>query len=502
MAYIKLFVLNFDKTYYNLLTTIKETSCDEKESEFKKIQEIDIADKSKLIIYEKHISTINIFNFIESITKEQSYKIDDIEVKYNILNENCRTSFLTQREDNKADTLNQICSPFYSNCNLIEHWDVSLEIKNLWLKIPKDKRKDLAKQLDINLNTLIDRVGNILHFQEIDEIDVSIQHQNDKFLTLSFIKKEAYINDEYIATIEIYSYDDLINKQSFKLTNRFTDIPIQDNENNIHLEVHNVTKNTCVYYNNLYYIGSGHSSSHYFQRDIKENVTQLVEKDNKNLIYSLQYNRKRWTNVLKIQQGLHFFRADSDNEEKAFDYLLKLLVNLEKDTGLDINLPEYIYLVDPYIFKNLAKDKFIKIFNAVKNIELRIIGGRYCIPDFLKSLKTDHLNKYSNVKIKNIKGIKKDKDGNVEYLLKEDGSYKIDKNGNKIPKEIALCHDRWIATKNNEYGFTNSLNNFSSGVSFFKSIEQYFDEAESLWNTKPTQDILVEELNFNEKQEQ
>ena len=61
MAYIKLFVLNFDKIYYNLLTTIKETSCDEKESEFKKIQEIDIADKSKLIIYEKHISTINIY---------------------------------------------------------------------------------------------------------------------------------------------------------------------------------------------------------------------------------------------------------------------------------------------------------------------------------------------------------------------------------------------------------------------------------------------------------
>ena len=174
-----------------ILINCKITKYSHKIKAFKKIQEIDIADKSKLIIYEKHISTINIFNFIESITKEQSYKIDDIEVKYNILNENCRTSFLTQREDNKADTLNQICSPFYSNCNLIEHWDVSLEIKNLWLKISKDKRKDLAKQLDINLNTLIDRVGNILHFQEIDEIDVSIQHQNDKFLTLSFIKKEA-----------------------------------------------------------------------------------------------------------------------------------------------------------------------------------------------------------------------------------------------------------------------------------------------------------------------
>lgn len=499
MAYIKLFILNFDNKYYNLLTTIKETSCDEKESELKKIQEIDIVDKSKLIIYEKHTSANNISNFIKNITKEQNYKINNIEIKYNIFNGNCRTSFLTQREDNKADTLNQICSPFYSNCNLIEYWDTSLEIKNLWLKIPKDTRKNLAKHLDINLNNLIDRVGNILHFQEIDEIDVSIQHQNDKFLTLSFVKKETHVNNEYIATVEIYSYDDLINKQSFKLIDRFTDIPIQDNENNIHLEVYNVTKNTCVYYNNLYYIGAGHSSSHYFQRDIKENVHQLVEKDNKNLIYSLQYNRKRLTNFLKIQQGLHFFRADSDNKEKAFDYLLKLLSDIQNDKGLDINLPEYIYLVDPYIFNNFAKEKFIKIFNIVKNVELRIIGSRYSIPDFLYNLKVDNPNKYLNVKIKNIKGIKKDKDGNVEYLLKDDGSYKIDNNGNKVLEEIALCHDRWIATKNNEYGFTNSLNNFSSGVSFFKSVEQYFDEAESLWNTIQTQDILIEELKFNEK---
>lgn len=91
MAYIKFFVLNINKNYYNLLTTIKETSCDEKESEFKKIHEIDIVDKNKLIIYEKHISASNILNFIENITKEQSHKIDNIEVKYNILNENCRT---------------------------------------------------------------------------------------------------------------------------------------------------------------------------------------------------------------------------------------------------------------------------------------------------------------------------------------------------------------------------------------------------------------------------
>jgi len=494
MAYIKFFVLQINKDYYNLLTTIKETSCDEKEEKVKKAKEINILNENKLIIYEGNISSNNIKNFIKDIIKERQYKLNEIEIKYNIIKENRRTSFLTQREDAKADQFNQICSPFYSNCNLVEYWDTSLKTKNLWLKIPKDRRKELVQHFDINLNHLIDRVGNILHFKEIDEIDVSIQHQNDKFLTLAFIRKENYKDNEYIATIEIYSYDDIINKQIFKLNNRFIDIPIQDNDNNIHLEIYNITTNTCVYYNNLYFIGAGHSSSHYFQRDVKQNATQLIEKSNKNLIYSLQFNRKRWTNSLKIQNGLHFFRTNNDDEEKAFDYLLTLLKNIQKDTELDGKLPEYVYLVDPYIFNNFAREKFIEIFNITKNIELRIVGSKGCIPKFLYELKEKNKNKYSNIKIKNIKGIKKDKDGKVKYLLKEDGSYKIDNNGNKVLEEIALCHDRWIATKNTEYGFTNSLNNFKSGVSFFKSIEQYFDESESLWNTKQTQDILVEEL--------
>ena len=212
----------------------------------------------------------------------------------------------------------------------------------------------------------------------------------------------------------------------------------------------------------------------------------------------MQYNRKKWTNRLKRENGLHFFRANDDNEY-AFNYFLKLLSEIQKDTGLDITSPKYMYLVDPYIFHKVTKEKFLKIFNTIKNIELRIMGSRYSIPEFLYNLKIDNPNKYSNIRIKNIKGIKKDKDGNIEYSLKKDDSFNTDDIENKIPKEVALCHDRWIATQNSEYGFTNSLNNFKTGVSFFKSVEEYFDEAESLWNTTPTEDILIEELNFNEK---
>ena len=234
----------------------------------------------------------------------------------------------------------------------------------MWLQISPKQRIELNQYLDINLNNLIDRVGNILHFQEIDEVDVSIQHQNNKFLTLSFIKKEKYKNNNYIATLEVYSYDDLINKQVFLLNSRFTDIPIQDNENTMKLEIYNINNNTCVYYDNLIYIGAGHSSSHYFQRDIQQNITQLIEKNNNNLIYSLQYNRKKWTNRLKRQNGLHFFRAN-DDKEYAFHYFLKLLSEIQKDTGLDIKSPKYMYLVDPYIFNNVPKEKFIEKLHSV-----------------------------------------------------------------------------------------------------------------------------------------
>lgn len=72
--------------------------------------------------------------------------------------------------------------------------------------------------------------------------------------------------------------------------------------------------------------------------------------------------------------------------------------NIQKDTGLDINILQYMYLVEPYIFNNFAKEKFIKIFNNTKNIELRIIGSRYCIPEFLYNFKATNPGKYSNLK--------------------------------------------------------------------------------------------------------
>ena len=60
-------------------------------------------------------------------------------------------------------------------------------------------------------------------------------------------------------------------------------------------------------------------------------------------------------------------------------------------------------------------------------------------------------------------------------------------------------HDRWIASDIEEYGFTNSLNNFKSGVSFFKSLKHYYEESEFLWQINSNEEnYIVKEFNLYE----
>ena len=66
-------------------------------------------------------------------------------------------------------------------------------------------------------------------------------------------------------------------------------------------------------------------------------------------------------------------------------------------------------------------------------------------------------------------------------------------------KLLSAFHDRWIASDIEEYGFTNSLNNFKSGVSFFKSLKHYYEDSEFLWKINSDEEnYIVEEFNLYE----
>ena len=500
MAKVKIIILKVEDTFLNLLTTIKQSSYDEKDRHFVKVAEFECINSENIFVYEAFICNKKLENFKNQLIEQQNINIDDIEVKYNI-SKTARESFLLHRDEFNSDKYNQILSPFYSNSDLFEYWNTNLDLKNIFLKLNVKDKEKFIKSLDINLYNMIDRVGNILYFVDIHDIDVNITHQNNRYITLGF---QIYNESNYICNIKVKSYDDLILNKTFEIEDRFVDIELQDSDYIIDIEISNLRTHKCSLKRNFVFFGGGNPKIHYIKNNMNQNTNYYSIETNKQksdipeTISSLEHTRKLWTNHIKRINDSEFSRFNS--KQNGYQYLLKLLEEISKDKGLDNNLPEYIYLMDPYLFCNVSIADYISILNSIKNIEFRLMGCRNNIPSFLKEFIKNDQYRFKNIKIKLFCLKSNDKEGRYEYILDEKtNSFKLDDNGNKIFKTNETFHDRWIATKNQEYGFTNSINNFEKGVSFFKSYEHYFNEAEELWNTNTNQDTIIEEFFYDDK---
>ena len=165
----------------NLLTTIKVTTNDEKQENLKLITEINCSNEASILVYEGYLCFESLNKFENEISTNK-VKINNQEILFEVT-QNPRSSFLLQLEDFYLDKYNQIVSPFYSNCYLHEKWNCNLNIKNLWLEMSSEDKSKVKPYLDINLEYFIDKVGNVLKFIQVNEVDVSIAHQNDKIIT-------------------------------------------------------------------------------------------------------------------------------------------------------------------------------------------------------------------------------------------------------------------------------------------------------------------------------
>ena len=500
MAKVKVVILKLEDKSLNLLTTIKQSSVDEKNNKFKKTADFECSNGEKLLIYEAFLCGKKLDNFKNNIIKQKTISFENIEVKYNI-GKIPRESFLLHRDEFNPDIYNQILSPFYSNCNLYEYWNTDLELRNIFMKLDVKEKNKFEKSLDVNLYNLIDRVGNILHFVDIHEIDVNITHQNNKYITLGFQK---YKKGDYICNIKVKSYDDLILNQTFRVQEKFYDFELQDADYEIDIEISNLKTEKCVLKRNFVFFGGGNPKIHYIKNNIEQKKSYYSIETNKQktelseTVSSLEHTRKLWTNHIKRIKNSEFSRFVK--KQDAYPFLVKLLEDISKDKGLDNNLPEYIYLMDPYLFCNAGIEDYIGILNSIKNIEFRLMGCRNNIPEYLKEYIKNDQYRFKNIRIKLLCLKSKDKKGQYEYIIDDDTkNIKLDENGNKMFKTKETFHDRWIATKNQEYGFTNSINNFQKGVSFFKSYEHYFNESEELWNTCSDKDTIIEEFFYDEK---
>lgn len=489
MARVRILAFKKDDKWINLLTVITECVLSASLSKFKVINKYKNSDNEAVII-EGHINNNDIKNFKHRIIVDQNFVHRNYCINFDT-EKTTRESFLLNAIDQTTWDNCLIRSRFVENAILFENWCINDEIKNIWYSFSQKMQKELSKELDIDLYTMIDRVGNLLHIKELNEINIDIIHQNDKFITFSTYMNDVFIPGKYFATIQIKSFDDIILNKGFIVNERFIDFELQDEDYEISVTVYNMETNECVYKKTfsfskgIHYImnvaGPGVIFKDQSGNEIHSIQTYSSERNsvitNKNHSKQVQYQqiRSQWARKLKNRESMDFKRFKGNESDKAFDYLNKLLRQLE-------NLAtSYIYVADPYFWSaefNLKRFiNYLNIFSSVQNKEVRFLTCCKEKPRALKHfIKRNKDRIFSNIKIKSV------------FELSE-----------KYNEELPAFHDRWIASKNEEYGITNSLNNFKKGVSFFRSYEHYFDEAEFLWNISlDNPHYKIEEFNLYE----
>lgn len=489
MARIRIIALKQDENYISLYASIVDGVNFKKTKKFI-IKENLAFNDAEFILFEGFYTSKNLARIKETIIQNQELSIDNYKILFD-LDDKIRTSYLPTNDDNKIDAKNQVLSCFKSNCYLHENWCTNDQVKNIWLNLEEEVRTNISEKTEINLFYLIDRVGNLLHFKEIDNIEISIFHQNEKFLTFSTSMQNNFKPNKYIANIEVKSYDDIILKESFIIKERFKDYELQDEDYNIRVEIYDIETGACVYFNNFIYIkaislnmnmlgeeiifnDAKGNKIHSIQRYSKQDVSTVTKNQPSTIIQYQQARTKfvREYDKFKLLSTFKGFKGQNYKEaEQYFQKLLKEISNTENN---------YIYIADPY-FLSAEFDirrfiNYINIFAAVQDKEVRILTCNEVLPKSLKNfIKNNKSHLFSNITIKSI----------LELSEKD-------------KKKLSAFHDRWIASDISEYGFTNSLNNFEKGVSFFKSLKHYYEEAEYLWQINTDSKYIVQEYKLYE----
>lgn len=504
MARVRVAALKIDDRYINLLTITKEGIDDTKNESFIGVGRFEINEKQDILIFEAFLNEKELKELIQNLLENTKLEILDYCIEYNVT-DNKRISFLEQSSNSMLDSNNHILSPFPNNSMLEEYWNLDADYKNYWLEIEEEKRQKLIENFDININYLVDRIGNFLYFKEIKEIEVVVTHQNDTFITLGFAMQGEFISGKYQANIEVKSFDDIILKETFAITERFKDFELQDEDYNIFLEIYNVDTGKCVYKDNFIFmkelcldmqvagktieIKDKKGNTVHTIQTFSSNNSSTSKKQPKTSVIDFQKYRNTWIRTLNQSSSNTFKGFKEAQEKEAFEHFINLVSRLSKNSKSGI-----LYVADPYLFheekEKFNLDKFItyiKFFTACTNKEVRILTCHKELPKPLKNfINQNGKQLFRNIRIKSI--IEKRKDDNGIYV----------KNDNGKDKEFAPFHDRWIASAEEEYGLTNSLNNFQKGVSFFKSHNHYFEDSERLWNTNDP-DYIVKEFVLYEK---
>ena len=336
MARIRIIALKQKDAYINLYTSFVDGD-DFSKTKKLYIKKVLILEEKEFIIVEGFYNHKDLINFKNIITTKKELIIDKYKIHFNV-DEQIRTSFLKTKDDYKTDTQKQIVSCFKNNCYLYENWCLDSNIKDIWLNLEENTRRELSNKAEVKLLYLIDRIGNVLHFEEISDLTVSIFHQNDKFLTFSVSMKNEFTPNKYIANIEASSYDDIILKENFIIKERFTDFELQDEDYNINIEIFEISTGKCVYSNNLAFVKELSLNMNILGREI-------VFKDEKgNKIHSIQEYGKQETSTVKTHEKSDIIQYQMARNKYVNEYTNnKLLSTFNGFKGQDFKEAEQYF---------------------------------------------------------------------------------------------------------------------------------------------------------------
>ncbi|HJI94484.1 MAG TPA: hypothetical protein OIM53_07085 [Sutterellaceae bacterium] len=468
MTKIQILALKNGENWVNLLTTIIDSESIYRSKKLKLIYTSKI-NKQELRLWEGYLGPQQTKQITVKILKEKTYYIDNNLISYNISN-TPKTIFLSQHLMSNPQ---YIPSPVWGGCYVEEFWNTDLEQKKIFDKNTMLDSGELCNKLDVNLFTFLDRIGNLILFKKLSDQKIDYQLISDRHFVLGMWMPKTFTPNEYVATLESWKNDEMIEKQICSIKERWTDFTLRESFEFLNLEIFRVSDGQCIYsqkhisfFTDLMISTSvqrplgnfGDKKHHPIIGWVKQNVS-FTSNSKRSLITEIKKERKR--KMLRISEAKFNFAFRGEQKEEAFKHLYKELEYMCCDSRTKI-----VYISDPYFFSGRLEDELYvvlaRIFLQYPDITFRLLTHR--LDDSLSF--NNPSSSHEIFTVKKFHSIEP-KLQNVFYKQCSDNSF----------------HDRWICSENREVGISNSLNNFKRGVVFYPTTNYFYSISQSIWDT-------------------
>lgn len=471
MLNVQILGLQKENHWINILTTIIETKNTLLPHKFLLLHKTNI-NGQELCMWSANLGPRQINKLKNTILSLKSINITGKNIIYDITESS--TSFLLQDFGYAPESMK---CPIDSGCQMQEFWNTDIDLKNFFHQNEAEKADELISNLSINVFKFYDRVGNVIVLQPDPEISIEICSLNDRLIVVGAWMNSEFIPNKYLVTIESWAYNEILEKRSRLISDRWTDFVLNEPFEYINLEVFRLRDGQCVFsQKHISYFSNFSISTSITKRlgwFVKQKVSYPIHgysshKTEKTIFNSASSANPLITQIRKERRNFlsrhlkntvskTFNNSEKDDAMRYFYHILKTACENSKD--------DVVYISDPYLLCGMLESSLyqyiLRIFFEYPNITFRLLTHKLENPE----------QHNENPSLKILRSVRP-KLNNV-YIKQCSGN---------------LFHDRWICNENMEIGISNSLNNLKLGVVFYPTSNYYIKISKRLWNASQDQE--------------